>query len=285
MVEQTTVGAVLIAAHDEEAVLQSTLHPLEPLIGEGVDVVVAANGCSDRTAEVARAIPGVRVLELKEASKTAALNAADEVTDAWPRLYLDADIVITPAAVRATLSALREPDVLAARPPYRYQTQDCAATVRSYYRARSRIPAMSDHLWGAGVYGLSAVGHARFDRFPDLVADDLYIDSLFDRSDIRIVSADPVSVECPRTTRVLLRVLRRVYSGRTEVMARRRGPRVGGLRAVVATAVGPSAAVDAVVYVVLAATAKLLARRPSRTWQRDDTSRRPAAERLTSVGA
>ena len=88
------LGSIVIPAHDEGRVIERTLAPLVPLAHSGaVEVVVAANGCSDDTVARARQVPGVRVLNLAEASKVAALNAADATTDAFPRIYLDADVV------------------------------------------------------------------------------------------------------------------------------------------------------------------------------------------------
>ena len=98
---------VVIAAHNEEAVIGRCLRRLlagaEP--GE-FDVVVVANGCTDRTAEVARDFPGVRVIELDQAGKAAALNAGDRASEVFPRLYLDADVLLGTADARALRAAL-----------------------------------------------------------------------------------------------------------------------------------------------------------------------------------
>ena len=88
--------------------------------------------------------------------------------------------------------------------------------MRSYYRARSRVPAVLGSLWGAGVYGLSAPGRRRFDTFPDLVGDDLWVDGRFDSGEVEIVDCLPVVVVAPRRSRDLVRVLRRAYFGKGE---------------------------------------------------------------------
>ena len=48
-------------------------------------------------------------------------------------------------------------------------------------------------LWGAGVYGLSEEGRSRFGDYPDVVAEDLYVDQHFDEHEIEIVSCAPLS--------------------------------------------------------------------------------------------
>ncbi len=57
-------------------------------------VIVVANGCTDATADIARSF-GVHVLEVPTPSKTAAMNAAEQVTEGDVRIYADADAPIT----------------------------------------------------------------------------------------------------------------------------------------------------------------------------------------------
>ena len=83
----------------------------------GTRVVVACNGCTDGTADVARSFAGVVVLETAWPSKTAALNLGDEVAEIFPRLYVDADVVLPAASAAAVVDRLSTGPALAARPP------------------------------------------------------------------------------------------------------------------------------------------------------------------------
>ena len=123
-----------------------------------LDVVVVCNGCSDETAELVRSSGHpVRVVELGAASKPAALRVGDAAASAFPRLYLDADVVLPgSAARRGAGAAAGRRDRCPTADPLRHRGR--SAPVRSYYRARSRVPAVLGSLWGAGVYGLSAAG-------------------------------------------------------------------------------------------------------------------------------
>ena len=100
------VTSIVLAAHYEAAVVGRCLDAVLAGAASGeFDVTVVANGCTDATARVAAARPGVRVLELPGVGKVAALNAGDAVAVGYPRVYLDADIVIPAAGVRAALAA------------------------------------------------------------------------------------------------------------------------------------------------------------------------------------
>lgn len=212
-------GSVIIPAHNEAAVISRTLGALEPVLRTGrVEVIVVCNGCTDDTAELAASVPGVQVLHCPAPSKTGAMNFGDAHATRWPRVYLDADTVITPTALRRLLENLTDP-VLAARPSFRYDDSGATWPVRAYYRARRRLPSTQRALWGAGVFALSQQGHERLVQFPDVTADDYYVDQLFSAEEKLIVPAPPVRVRTPLTTASLLNVLRRTVRGPAELRA------------------------------------------------------------------
>ncbi len=269
-------GSVVIPAHDEAAVLARTLRPLAPLARAGrVEVVVACNGCTDDTAGVARQFDGVGVVVVPEASKTAALNAADALATRWPRLYLDADIELTPRALRDLFALLHTETVLAARPRFVYDTAGAGPLVRSYYRARARVPSLSQALWGAGAYALTEKGHVRIGEFPPVTGDDLYVDACFDETEKQVVDTDPVVVRTPRQVRALLGVLGRACRGNGELLGGHAAPTVRTtVGELLRTATGPACAADAAVYCALALTARAVgARRSTGGWERDVTTR------------
>jgi GT2 family glycosyltransferase len=274
-------GAIIIPAHNEAAVIGRTLEKLAPVAGQ-VEIIVVCNGCTDATASVARSFDGVRVIEIARPSKTAALNAGDDAAQAWPRLYLDADIEIHPGAVRAVFAEL-ERGTVAARPAFVYDTAGASAPVRSYYRARERMPAISRSLWGAGAYALSAAGHERLGRFPDLLADDLYVDRLFAPAQKVIVATEPVRVRTPRTVSGLLAVLTRQSRGNTVV---RQSTTFATVRALVGGIHGPLGLADAIVYAALTAVGRRRALTGGKAaWDRDDSSRVPPSSPATSTAA
>ena len=271
-------GAVIIPAHNEAGVISRTLEALGEVIGWGtVDVVVACNGCMDGTEAIASRYRGVQVLNVPEASKTAALNAADRATHRWPRLYLDADIEVSAPALHSVFAALEGGSLLAARPAFRYDTQGASAWVRAYYRARSRIPGTSEGLWGAGAYALSFSGHQRLGAFPALTGDDYYVDRLFSAHEKAVLPTEPVVVRTPRTCAALLSVLRRTYRGNAEQDGLSGGASTGRtVRQLLASVRGPLSVFDAAVYVAFAGAGRrrpLFSRKALPRWERDDSSR------------
>lgn len=267
-------GAVIIPAHNEVAVLRRTLDALSlPLASGRVEVIVACNGCTDGTEEVARSVPHVRVVEVAAASKVAALNAGDRAAIRWPRLYLDADIELPVEALCATFEALsKDHELLCARPAFRYDTEGASGLVRAYYRARTRLPQASASMWGAGVYGLSMKGHERLGEFPAVTADDCFIDRLFEGAEKATLDCPPVTVRTPRSTSALLSTLKRVYRGNSELRGVRDVRIARTLRELVASIQGPVSAVEALVYGLFALAGRLAPRRLP-AWERDETSR------------
>ncbi len=280
--------SVIIPAHNEEQVIGATLEPLRQLAKNGsIEVIVATNGCTDDTIRIASAYPGVRVLDVPVASKTAAMNAADRVALHWPRVYLDADIVVSPSALRLVVDELNDGNFLAARPSFRYDDSGARPLVRAFYRARRRIQATDNALWGAGVFALSRSGHERFGEFPAVTGDDLFVDRQFTDLEKGIVDTPRATVVTPKTWNDLISILRRNYRGQTEAnglqdsgvlppsrnnhkTSRTLGQLLSGVR-------GPLSAADALVYTLAVVVARASNRvAPGTGWERDNSSRAAA---------
>lgn len=276
----TPIGSIVIAAHNEEAVIARTLARLGDVAERGiVDVVVVCNGCQDATAEVAQEFVGVRVRELTQASKTAALREGDRVAVPGPRIYLDADVELTGTAAVATMRSLTD-GAIVGRPPHRFDVRGASWPVRRWYAVRERLPSIASALWGAGCYALSETGRSRFEEFPEVVADDLFIDNLFTAEEVTIIPTDPLIVRTPRRLTDLIRILRRSYRTQDEVGARpaegllSSGQRDQTRDLHVLLRREPLRLVDVGVYVTVIAVARLRARiGPAPRWERDASSR------------
>jgi glycosyltransferase involved in cell wall biosynthesis len=282
--------SIVIAAHNESAVLGRCLDAiLADAVPDEFDVTVVANGCMDDTAQIAAARPGVRVLDLPVAGKAAALNAGDAAAIGFPRIYLDADIVIGADGMRAlrdavAVSSATPGTVLAVAPRRELDVTGSSLPVRAYFTINSRLPAFDNALFGRGVVALSMAGRDRFGQFPDLVADDLFLDSLFTAAEKREVSSVSARITVPQRTRDLVRRLVRVRRGNTKLRAAagglnastevRRAAYTSWLRDVALR--HPTLIPAAACYVAITGTAAVLARLPQRPgdgWGRDESSR------------
>lgn len=168
--------SVVIAAHDEERQLGRCLDALLPQ-GE-LEVVVVANGCADRTAGVARE-RGVKVIELPEPGKVAALRAGDAACSAFPRLYLDADVVLWPGSVPAMLACLARTGAPACAPEPELDLTGVSRVAAGFHRVHERLMAGRRGLAGAGAYVLTEAGHARVWPMPDVLSDDGWVHRSF----------------------------------------------------------------------------------------------------------
>lgn len=227
--------SVVIPAHNEATVLPRLLEALRPGIeGQRLAVVVVANGCTDDTAAVARAA-GVTAVELEAGSKIQALNAGDEVSSGFPRFYIDADVVVTAQDLEA-MAAVLSPSVLAVAPALALDDRVSSPLVRSYHRYWSRLPTVRHSLAGRGCFGVTEAGRSRWGRFPDVVADDQFVNQQFAVEEVAVVSTVSSTVTVPATLAALVRRKRRSHRGNLElaetgVAATSRVGWVGALRA------------------------------------------------------
>lgn len=275
--------SVVIAAHNEEAVIGDCLDALlRQRTDEPLEIVVSANGCTDRTAEVAAA-RGVQVIDRPQPGKVGALNAGEALVRSFPRIYLDADIVLPDDAVSRIVETMQNSStILAAVPRRRIDTRGRPWPVRAYFAINDRLPVFEHGLFGRGMITLSEQGRSRFSVFPDLIADDLFLDSLFPDSQKAQVSEVEVLVEAPFGVRDLVRRLVRVRRGNSELQAAaadgdvaatvRASDKWAWLRDVVVP--HPRLAPAAVPYVLITVYAGVLSRREGAVeWGRDASTR------------
>lgn len=170
------VASVVIPAHNEACVIAATLGVLLGDAEQGeFDVIVVANGCTDRTAAIARSKVGVRVIETACAGKAAALRLGDAECSAFPRLYLDADVRISASSVREMVWTLQASEIKACAPTVVWDVDECTTLARRAHHAHGILYAPHRGLAGVGGYMLSEAGHRRIFPIPDIIADDEWV--------------------------------------------------------------------------------------------------------------
>lgn len=286
------VTSIVIPAHNEGRVIGRLLDALlAEAPASGPDIVVVCNGCTDDTAAVAGARgPRVRVVEIPTPSKHRALRVGDEHARGFPRLYVDADVEVGAADVRALAGALADrPELLAAAPWRDIPLTGCAWPVRAYYRVWQRLPAVREGLFGRGVIAVSEPGHARIAALPPLMADDLAASLAFAPGERSVVEAARVVVHPPRTWSDLVKRRVRAATSSAELERFQAAEPAGAASSVPSARTGtgdlrallraqPRLLPGVVVFVVAALAARRGARKAIRTgdfstWLRDESSR------------
>ena len=109
--------AVVVAAHNEEAVIERRLANLLALDypGDRVEIVVASDASTDRMNELVEAVaarePRVRLLECPRGGKVAAQDRAVRNTTGDVVAFSDANATWAPDALRRLVANLADPDV------------------------------------------------------------------------------------------------------------------------------------------------------------------------------
>jgi cellulose synthase/poly-beta-1,6-N-acetylglucosamine synthase-like glycosyltransferase len=111
--ESLPTVSLIIAAHDEQAVIAAKVHNALALDypRELLEVIVTCDGCSDATAERARDAGADLVLELPRGGKIRAQDAAVEQARGEIVAFSDANALWEPDAARALVAAFDDPRV------------------------------------------------------------------------------------------------------------------------------------------------------------------------------
>lgn len=221
-----TALGVVVPAWNEEHVIGDCLAALaEQELPGSVRVAVIANGCTDRTAEVARTFVaqarrrGIELVVIERATtgKAAALNTGDDVCPPGAhRLYLDADVRLAPRAFVALVTAF-DGGVDFAAPMLALDYSDSPSACQAYWRCWAALPNVRRQVVGAGAYGVSARGRARWARFPDLIADDLFVRSHFSKEEGVTIDGVDFTTSAPTSMVGTLRMLTRWRRGNLQL--------------------------------------------------------------------
>ncbi|ATY09302.1 hypothetical protein CU254_01525 [Amycolatopsis sp. AA4] len=208
---------VVIPAHNEEQTLPRLLDALTADAAPGeLEIVVVASACTDRTAAVAKAA-GTTVLETAVPGKVTALQLGDEVLTGYPRLYVDADVVLSIHDVRALVEALAAPDIAMATPLPLLELDGLGPVVSRAHRAWAQLPSVRQSGVGSGVYALNEQGHALAFPLPDVLADDAWVHRAVPAERKIVVPEARSAVRPAATVRALVRRRARVRLGHRQL--------------------------------------------------------------------
>jgi cellulose synthase/poly-beta-1,6-N-acetylglucosamine synthase-like glycosyltransferase len=153
--------SLIIPAHDEELVIERKLANARALEypAELLEVIVASDGSSDRTAELARSAGADQVLELPRGGKVAALNAAVREATGAILAFSDANSYWRPDALRRLIDRFADERVGYACGQVRFDGGEAGNQEGLYWRYEMAVRSMETRLAGitAGNGGIYAV--------------------------------------------------------------------------------------------------------------------------------
>lgn len=188
-----------------------------------IELVVVVNGSDDETYQLAEAARSsfeaadwrFQALDLVAGGKVGALNHGDKVAAFEARIYLDADVVLSPQLLAELVELLDQE-----QPVYCSGTAVITAERSLFSKAYARfyacMPFVSVGVPGFGLFGVNAAGRKRWDLFPEIISDDTFVRLHFTPRERHLAAA---RYEWPVVEgfRALVRVRRRQDQGVVEI--------------------------------------------------------------------
>ncbi|MDM8164545.1 glycosyltransferase family 2 protein [Roseovarius sp.] len=175
-------ATVIIPANNEEAYIGACLDRLAASAGDTpFETIVVANACSDRTVEIARQVADlstnparpVHIIDTDKGGKLGALQLGDDAARAPIRIYLDADVTVSPALIPALIATLDT-----GAPRYASGTPEIAPAqspvTRAYARFWQKLPFVTTGVPGFGIFAVNGPGRARWETWPEIISDDTF---------------------------------------------------------------------------------------------------------------
>jgi glycosyltransferase involved in cell wall biosynthesis len=219
-----TACSIILPAHDEADYIDACLTSILAQDHSGpVQLILVANGCSDDTAAHARAhMPGfaargwlLRVEELAQGGKIGALNHGDACASHGIRIYLDADIRLSPRLLSG-LTRILDVDMPRYAGGRLVVAPARSAVSRAYARFWQKLPFVAQGVTGAGLFAVNAAGRARWGAFPQIISDDTFARLQFDETE-RFLVDEPYEWPLVEGFSTLVRVRRRQDQGVAEI--------------------------------------------------------------------
>lgn len=211
--------SVVIPAYNEANVIGRCLESLLDHSSEAFEIIVVCNGCHDETFEIASSYQGVKVIETDLASKVGALNLGDSEAKYFPRVFLDADVKVTGNALMDVVAGLDvDPKFKVGAPRLEVDYSHSSWAVKAFYRVWTSLPYFkAGSLIGSGIFILTEQGRARFESFPDIIADDAYVRSLFSADERYTNLHHTFTIYAPLRLRELIKIKTRARFGNIEL--------------------------------------------------------------------
>lgn len=270
--------SVIVPVYNEGRRLFATVPPLLEGLPAGCEIIYICNGCQDDSEAILRELVGGAAIMLATpvAGKALAIRAGEEQTNLFPRFYVDSDVVISGGAL-ARLAAGLGSGIELVSPRIEHEFGGTAFCARVIHRYRQSLPHAREGAYHH-VLGISARGRARWGEFPDLWADDSFIEAMIPDDRKRLIKEVTVRTRPPQGLWQWIMVRKRWHIGHRQLRALGYSPPhvPGQCRALLLSLMSPTRALPAVLYVCTVALAMVLAKwrgKGSVDWYQDQSSR------------
>ncbi|MBM7773365.1 dTDP-4-dehydrorhamnose reductase [Actinokineospora baliensis] len=172
---------------------------------------------AQRLAPVLRAAGARCAVLLTPPGRVPAINAAEAVLPAGPRLYLDQDAVLSPGSLTGLARALAPGTGTHFAVPTVHIAHTDSVVSRAYYRTWRSLPYVRQSPATMGAYAVSALGRTRWPHFAPIRSDDKWVRWHFAPEERAVVTTASYEVIVPRGPRELVRARRRYQKGNDEL--------------------------------------------------------------------
>ncbi|MCK5830863.1 MAG: glycosyltransferase [Methylococcales bacterium] len=212
--------SIIIPAHNEEFYISKCLEPLLEYTSKyhELQIIVICNNCIDNTVSIVKSFePIVICIDTDIASKTNAINEGEKIANSYPRIYLDADIILNINSIEAIIKLFSNKNCLAGSVEAKMDFSNSSFFVKAFYDIWLSLPYCKAGMIGSGIYALSEKGRSRFGEFPDIIADDGYVRCLFNENERMITKGNFSLVTAPYDLFSLIKIKTRSRLGRYQL--------------------------------------------------------------------
>lgn len=271
--------SIIVPIHNEATALSMNSAILLSGLPDFAQIVFVCNGCTDDSVDILSKLqdPRVMIMQLPQAGKAAAINAAESECWLFPRFYIDADVTISGGDLARLALQLDDEAVELVAPKIQFDQTGASWAARAFNNLWLQLPH-GQHEAFQQVIGVSRAGRGRWHELPLVTADDSFMLSMVPTARRRIISDVVAIVRPPRTIGALIGTRIRILRGLNELRSlgydrpRAVKQRAAFLRALLTPKLMPAALVYLAV-IIAANTALLLGLQRGTIWYRDNTSR------------
>lgn len=212
--------SIIIPAHNEESCIAKCLKSLLEYNSKfnSLQIIIVCNNCTDGTASIVKSFtPEVACIETDIASKVNAINEGEKIATSYPRIYLDADIILNINSIEAIINLFSNKNCLAGSVEAKMDLSNSSWFVKAFYDIWLALPYCKAGMIGSGVYALSEKGRSRFGEFPNIIADDGYVRCLFKDDERMVTKGYFALVNAPRDLLSLIKIKTRSRLGRYQL--------------------------------------------------------------------